>query len=230
MLVRGVFGGGAASGSAGSIVASRNSGGQYLRARVTPTNTSTTQQQEARNAVRILSPRWSSGLTQVQRDGWEVFAENVKRKNRIGDSINISGISTYVGFNQPRIQAGLAIVDDAPGTFDTGDAGTPAVLAIGAGGTVGSITFTAADDWFAGGSLNHALVYVSRPQNPGKRFFKGPFQLASTIAGGGTVTTKTFTLPFPTAGSLTQRVFAQYRITRSDGRLSSPIAIETLTV
>lgn len=230
MLVRGVYGGGAASGAAGSIVASRNSGGQYIRSRVVPTNTSTTQQQEVRNAIRTLSPAWSTTLTQLQRDAWEVYAENVKRKNRLGDSINISGIAVYCAFNVPRIQAGLARIDDAPTTFDTGDAGTPATVAFGAAGTVGSITFNTADAWFAGGSLNTALVYVSRPQNPGKRFFAGPYQLAAVIPGGGTVGLKTFTLPFPTGGSAgEQRVFSKYRISYSDGRLTGTIQASALT-
>lgn len=225
MLFRGAFGGGAASGKVGSVVASHNSGGQYLRSRVTPTNTNTSFQQEVRNAIRTLSPQYATTLTDDERLAWEVYAENVTRTNRLGDGIKISGISTFVSFNAPRIQAGLTIITAAPTVFDRGDAGTPATVVIGANSSDGTITFTATDEWFAGGSLNHAFVYASRPQNTGKSFFAGPYRLAATIPGGGTVTAKPITLPFPAGGTLSQRIFFTYRIGRSDGRLSSSIQV-----
>ena len=225
MLYRGPMGGGAGSGKVGALVGSHNSGGQYLRSRVTPTNTNTSFQQEVRNAIRTLSPQYATTLTATERTSWEVYAENVTRRNRLGDSIKISGISTFVAFNTPRIQAGLAIITDAPTVFDLGDAGTPATVVIGANSSAGTITFTATDEWFTGGSLNNAFVYASRPQNVGKKFFAGPYRLAATIPGGGTVTDKTFTLPFAVGGTATQNVFFSYRIGRSDGRLSSSIQL-----
>ena len=63
---------------------------------------------------------------------WDVYAENVTRRNRLGDSIKISGISTFVAFNAPRIQNGQAIITAAPTVFDLGDAGTPGTITIGA--------------------------------------------------------------------------------------------------
>ena len=225
MLVRGVFGGGAASGKLGSVVASHNSGGQYLRSRVTPTNTATVFQQEVRNAVRTLSPQYATTLTDAERASWAVYAENVKVKNRLGDTINISGISAFIRANTPRIQAGLPILTAAPTIFDIGDAGTPGTITIAASSTVGIFHYAPTDTWVTGGTLNNALLYISRPQNIGKSFFAGPYRLAATIVGGGTVGTIGFNLPFPSGATGTQRIFGQYRIGYGDGRLSSPLQV-----
>ncbi len=225
MLFRGALGGGAASGKLGALVASHNSGGQYLRSRVTPTNTNTLFQQEVRNAIRTLSPQYATSLTDAERLGWEVYAENVTRRNRLGDSIKISGISTFVAFNTPRIQNGQTIITAAPTTFDLGDAGTPGTITVGANSSNGTLTYSATDDWVTGGSLNSLYLYASRPQNNGKSFFAGPYRLATRVAGGGTTGLAAFTLPFPAGGTLTQRFFFNYRIGRSDGRLSSPVQL-----
>ena len=225
MLFRGALGGGAASGKLGALVASHNSGGQYLRSRVTPVNTNTPQQQEVRNGVRTLSPQYATSLTATQRSSWEVYGENVSLRNRLGDSIKASGISHFVRSNTSRIQAGLAIIPTAPTVFDLGDSGTPGTMTLAAAGTAGTLTFSPTDAWVAGGTVNHLLLYVSRPQNIGKSFFAGPYRLAATIPGGNTTGSVTFTSPFATGATGTQRIFAQYRITYSDGRLSSPLQI-----
>lgn len=225
MLFRGPLGGGAASGKMGALVASHNKGGQYLRARTTPTNPATPQQQEVRNGVRTLSPGYSTSLTDAQRLSWQTYGENVTKKNRLGDAIKLSGIAHYARSNVPRIQAGLPIVSDAPSVFDLGDTGSPGTLTIGANASTGTFTYNQSDNWSAGGSTNNLLLYVSRPQNIGRRFFKGPFQLAATIPGGSTTGSATFTLPFPSGPTGTQRIFAQYRITRDDGRLSSLVEV-----
>ncbi len=222
MLWRGPHGGGAASGAVGSHVASHNSGGQYLRARTTPTNPNTTFQQEVRNAVRTLSSLWNT-LTPEQRDDWKVYGTNTSLRNRLGDTIHISGIANYVRSNTSRLQAGLARIDEAPGTYDLGDLGSPAITAFDVGTTTGTLTLDPDSDWIttATGSENTLLVYLSRPQNAGINFFKGPFRLAATINSvAGSTGTATITLPFTVTAGLQQQVFGQSRVTRSDARLS----------
>lgn len=219
MLWRGPGGAGAASGSLGSMVASHNAGGQYLRARTTPTNPNSSFQNEVRDAIATLAPRWSSTLTQVQRDAWDVYATNVSRINKLGDSIHLSGISEFIRSNTPRIQAGLTIVDDAPTTFDSGT--SPAVtFDSAANASTGTLTFISSlASVGATGSQDAALLYLSRPQNAGITFFRGPYRLAATILGSGTLTAVPFTLPFP-AGPSGSQLFARMRVTRVDGRLS----------
>jgi hypothetical protein len=218
MLWRGPIGGGAASGKAGAMVASHNASGQHLRARTTPTNPRSAFQTAVRNAVRQLSPAWNS-LTDLQRQGWSVYATNTAMKNRLGDTIFLSGIAQYVRSNVSRLQAGLARVDDAPTTFTLGDVPGYALLAPPFS-TAGTLTLDAdaSTDW-RNQTDNSMLVYVSRPQNAGVTFFNGPYQLATVIPSSSTMNSFAVTLPFATSDT-TSKYFTQSRISRGDGRLS----------
>lgn len=221
MLWRGPMGGGAASGKVGAHVAAHNSGGQYLRARTTPTNPNTTFQQDVRNAVRTLTTRWNT-LTDEQRFGWETYGRNVTLRNRLGDQIKISGIAHYTRSNSPRFQAGLPIIDNAPGVFDLGDIFS-GIDTIDVGATTGTLTFSPTADWIvnATGSENSLLLYASRPQNPSINFFKGPYRFCAEVNSQQASTgTFTFTLPFAGTLGLNQQIFTTSRVTRGDGRLS----------
>jgi hypothetical protein len=223
MLYRGPFGGGAASGKAGSMVASHNKGGQYIRARTTPTNPRTAQQSAVRNATALLAPQWSSTLTDPQRDAWNVYAVNVSLKNRLGDTINVSGIAMFLRSNVSRIQAGLPIITDAPVLFDLGQTPTEFEFVVAPGATGGTMTITAAttSGWNSS-TANHFLLYTSRPQNAGINFFNGPYRLAAVFPGGNTTGSATFTLPFA-AGPVGSIIKLQARVTLPDGRLSGAV-------
>lgn len=220
MLYRGPMGGGAASGKIGSHVASHNRGGQYLRARTTPTNPRSAQQTVVRNAVRVLAPLWSSTLTDSQRDNWNVYGVNVAVRNRLGDTVFLSGIAQFIRSNVSRIQAGLSIILDAPVVFDLGEAPVDFALTAGALTTSGTLTITngSASGW-NNSTGNNLLLYVSRPQNAGVNFFNGPYRLSAVFPGGKTNGTYTFTLPF-SAGPVGSLLKLKARVTLPDGRLS----------
>jgi len=211
--------GGAASGAAGAMVASHNKGGQYVRARTTPTNPRSAFQTDVRNSLTNLASAWSSSLTQNQREAWDIYATNVSRFNRLGDSIHISGIAWFVACNTPRLQAGLSRVNDAPVNFDQGDIGTTPNALFAAGGSSATITLNPADNWNGtNGSNNNMLLYASRPQNEGINFFNGPYRLAAVISNR-TTSSVIVTLPFA-AGPADSSIFFAFRISRGDGRLS----------
>lgn len=218
MLVRGVFGGGAASGSSGSQVASHNRFGQYLRARTTPTNPGSSFQTAIRNSFRTLSTRWGSTLTAAQRSAWETYAANVPMENALGDAIFLTGINMYCRSNASRLQAGMTLIDAAPTTFNLGSLTAP-TLTLQGGTTAGTLTFTAADDWNASAStITGLLLYAGRPQSPSINFFKGPFRLVGRV--NSTAGTATVVMPFNN-GPTTGKVFWFCRVSRSDGRLTS---------
>lgn len=221
MLWRGPHGGGAASGKFGTMVAAHNRAGQYIRARTTPTNPRTAQQSAVRNAIRSLAARWTSTLTQFQRDQWEVYAGNVARVNRLGDGFFSAGITWYMGNNAPRLQAGLLSIDDAPVVYDRGDMGSPTPI-ISFGALTTSATLTLQDvtpDW-VGDTASSMLVYASRPFNAAINFFNGPYQLA--IASPMSANQLAFTLPFA-AGPVDSQIGFKLRVTRGDGRLTSAV-------
>lgn len=209
-----------ASGAAVGLVYSHNRGGAYVRGRSVPNNPQSVFQVNVRQYMADLANRWRNVLTELQREAWDVYAMNVLRPDRLGDSVNIGGIGQYIRSNVPRLQAGLARVDAAPGTFNVGGFTNPSIDAVDAAGDTLDLAFTNTDAWAAevGSAM---LVLVSRPQNVSIKYFKGPYRFAGSIAGALVPPTSpaTIALPFPVA--VGQRVFIQVRVTRADGRLSN---------
>lgn len=211
---------GAASGSVNGVTFSRNKGGQYIRTRAIPSNPSTTQQEAIRSALGQLSGAWVSSLTANQRAGWDSYAAAVPVPNAIGDDHNIGGIGAFVRANAPRIQAGLARVNDAP-TIQAGTSMTvPGITSITASTGVMIITFTNTDEWATavGGAL---LVYTSRPKNASKNSTALPYRYAGRVNGAVSPPTspQNITIAFPTA--VGQRVFVRFVAITSDGRRSA---------
>lgn len=218
MLWRGPFGGGAAAGAQGSTVASHNRFGQYLRARTTPTNPATSQQQAVRNAVKNLTSAYQNTLTTNQRTAWQTYANNVTTLNRLGDGVNMTALNAYSRSNTSRQQASQTTINDAPVTFDLGSFTTPTIT-LGAASFNGTVTFSATDPWVTGTSSSSGmLIYASRQQAPSINFFKGPYRFAAKV--NSTTGSATFTLPF-IAGPSTNKTFFQIRTAFTDGRLSS---------
>lgn len=230
MKWRGPYGGGAASGAAGALVASRAKSTQYLRARTTPVNPNTSFQQVVRNAVKALTSLWQT-LTETQRGEWYNYSQNVTVTNTLGDSAKLSGINWFVGNNVPRMQAGLIVTLDGPTIYDRGNPNWSEVLPsveIITNGTTGTLELQA-DIAGSNGTNGAMLIYVSRPYSPGIRSFNGPTQLSGVIptnASGNLLTgSYTFQSAFVASNvadvdSGNQMTFV-LRLDRGDGRLSS---------
>lgn len=216
MLVKGVFT--SHSGSLGGITGSHNAGGLYLRARRIPVNPNTALQQEVRSALRDLVQRWAESVSETNRGGWRVYAENVPLPGPLGDPRVVSGQNHYIRSNTPRLQAQMARVDSAPGVFDTGGFTDP-VYTVAAGDEV-DVAFSNADDW-ANETGSALLIYVGNPVNQSTTFYGGPFRFLGRILGNGTLaptSPATFIAPFAFISG--QKVGLYARVTRVDGRLS----------
>lgn len=210
-----------ARGKLGGIVASRNRGGAYLRGMVVPTDPGTTHQTTVRGYMADLSNRWVNTLTYVQRAAWDAYAAAVLLPGSTGVLRNVGGLGMYCRTNVPALQAGLTRVDDAPTIFDTGDFTLPSIASITASTNVLSLAFEDEDDWAAEDDAV-MLVYGSRPMNPTRNFFKGPYRFLGTVVGNSVApptTPQAFDLAFPV--EVGHRVFIQVRVLRADGRLSS---------
>lgn len=220
------------SGKVGGLVASHNSGGAYFRAATIPTNPNTVFQQAVRTAVSAHTAAWQSSLTQAERDAWILYADNVTLTNRIGEQHNVSGLAMFIRTNVPRSQAGLARQDVAPAifnlsTFSNATAGnaSAAIQDI----DIGFDSFGPTDPWVttAGSFL---LAYVSRPQNSGIEFFKGPYRFVGALQGDPVPPVSPFTIPAPFAYIEGQRLFTFCRVVENDGRLTSIVRSNTLAV
>ncbi len=210
-----------ASGSLAGSVFSHNRGGMYVRARSIPTNPNSTFQQQLRAFMTQLATNWSSILTAAQRAAWETYAANVPLIDRLGEPRTVTGLNMYVRSNVPRLQAGLARVDDAPTIFDLGSFTEPSISAIDAANDTADITFATGDAWVSEDNAA-LLIWLSRPQQPAINFFKGPYRFAGAILGNSTTpptSPQTVTLPFGI--STGQRLFGAFNVVRADGRLST---------
>lgn len=219
-----------ASGSLAGSVFSHNKGGMYMRARATPTNPNTSAQIAVRDSMRVAVDAWTNVLDQAERDSWNLYAFNTPLLNKLGQSTKRSGQNMFVRSNVPRLQAGESLVQTAPSIFDLGSF-TPVVFGTAdASASTISFSFTNADDW-ANELGSSMLVYQSRPLNPTIDFFKGPWQLATTIAGDAMVaptSPKTFTSLFAMVAG--QKIFLKLRVTRADGRYTDAQIIDGIVV
>jgi len=173
------FGGGVAEGR-GSIAGttfSRNKGGSYARQRVTPTNPQTAAQQAQRSRVSELAGHWGNTLTQVQRDGWGVFAENFTLTDVFGDTLVLSGAQAYTRINSRLLAAALTRIDGAPADQDVTDL-TSASAEIDLNGTIAVVTFAPTPV----GASDHLQVFATPGVSPGISFMKNRLRLIATSA------------------------------------------------
>ena len=207
-------------GSIGGTVFSRNRFGNYIRARITPVNPQSSRQSVVRSAVQFLAQRWSNTLTQLQRDGWEVYADNIVRVNKLGAQIKLTGFNHYIRSNVGRSQA-FATIIDVPPVILTLAPGDPAFVVTGSEATqLISVVFDDTLDW-ANQDNGHMLVFMSQPKTTGTNFIGGPWRFAGSIDGNSTTpptSPVTFAVPFPIAEN--QALASRARISEEDGRLS----------
>lgn len=206
------------SGSIGGTVWSHNSAGAYIRNRSVPVNPNTDRQSAVRTAVRNLAIFWETELTQALRDGWEVYAAAVTWVNRLGQSINLTGLNHFIRCNTQKVVSGIPRIDLAPAIQDIGDA-EDALSATASEGTQDlTIDGNPAAPWLVE-ALGWQYYYMGLPQNSSRHFFGGPYRFVTAVPGAGPP-------PFPVVHAAPfafqegQRIWIRSRIQRGDGRLS----------
>jgi hypothetical protein len=211
------------SGSVGGVTFSRNAGGAYIRTRAIPVNPGSQFQTELRGYLAQLTALWPT-LSEAIRDGWDAYSENVLLPNPLGDQRKIGALAHYVRSNVSRLQAGLPRVDTAPVIFTLGDFTQPEIVTITAPQAL-SLAFTDTDDW-VGEDDSGLLIYGARGYNPTINYFKGPDRWSDIIPGNGTTPeTSPFAADLPFVLQAEQKSFIFGRVSRADGRLSSPFRL-----
>lgn len=217
-------------GKVGGVVFSHNRGGDYARVFQVPTNPSSPEQDAVRNALAQLVNFWTEDLTEVQRDGWQAYADAVPVTNNLGASRTLTGQNWYVGANVGRLQAGLAVVDDAPTLYDRGANDATMTFLPSAGSQNAAVTFDDTLDWTSEDGAG-MLIYCSRPQNASVNFLSSGYQFAGVLLGdSGTPLTspQLVGLPFPFAEG--QKLFFRVTISRADGRYTSDAEFQGVAV
>ena len=210
------------SGSLAGNTFARNRSGNYVRSRTKPVNPNSTRQQVVRAIMAELVNRWAQTLTGVQRTAWNLYSSNVSMKNKLGESIFLSGFNHYVRSNLIRRLQTLAAIDNGPVVFEIpGQDGTLALAASEAAQQI-STTYNAALDWADedGGFL---AIFQGSPQNPQRNFFDGPWRFLGVQSGvNGAPPASPVVLGVQFAITELQHQWIYARIMRADGRLSEP--------
>jgi hypothetical protein len=215
---------GAASGKLGGVVASRNKGGQYFRRNSMPTNPQTEKQTANRTNFGAWVVQWQSE-SETDRQSWEDWAQNVPFVDSLGQTYKLSGQQAYLRANTAVVSGGPGPFQTAPSTFDNG-VGIVGITSLTVGAAAGQIDYDLSIG--AGGASEEGavVIYISRPQNVSKNFFKGPYQLALVDGGLNALDTDIAGADVPTLmdWALVEDnwVHVRARIVYADGRVSLP--------
>lgn len=228
LVASGPHGSGNASGSIGADTYSHNRFGQYVRNRTKPVNPNTPRQVLMRAALAELTVRWSQTLTAGQRTAWNLYASSVVMKNKIGEDTLLTGFNHYLRSNTSLIHFGGAPVDAGPTVFELPAHDPAYAIAISEATQQITVTYDDTMDWNDenGGRL---LGFQGSPQNPQRNFFGGPWRWHGNLAGvNGAPPASPQILGTSFVCTAGQRVWTYGRISRADGRLSTPFQTDII--
>jgi len=216
------FGGGIVkmSGSIAGTTFARNRSGDYARSWKNPVNPRSTRQEAIRAIISFLAEYWHTVLTPAERAAWKAYADVVAMKNKLGDSILLTGFNHFIRTNSAILTMPETQLDTAPTILSLPE--KDATLACSAEGIAAqTFTFTCATaGWAANGdSKLGILLYQGLPQLASRNFFAGPYRYMDYIdATEGAAGTGDYAASFPFA--VGQKIFFKARLITTSGRLS----------
>ena len=101
---------GQASGRIGGTVFSKNRAGVYIRNGTKPVNTYTIYRAEVKARLSAASQHWV-GMSLADRTAWNVWAAQIPWKNRLGQSISLTGQQACIQCNARILAVGAAMID-----------------------------------------------------------------------------------------------------------------------
>lgn len=214
---------------AGTVFTRGRNNAIVLRSHTARTNPRTPTQTANRQLFAQLTSAWATQLNQMQRLGWHGYASRVKRTNKLGVLAQLSGIAMFTRNNQIRMAAGLTRIDDAPGSSTIG---TPADISSLEWGGFNIFGIQGQPPLPEPGENGALILRCSRPHNPGRNYFAGPFLFINTSSFEGTdinifVSAPTYQLT-PKTGTLApgQSIFVQSQVAYEDARCSPPSTLK----
>lgn len=205
------------SGSEGGTTASRNRFGQYFRRRAVPVQPSTPAQLVQRARMSTNASGWRD-LTDGQRAGWLSLGLQMTRTDSLGQTYDLNGFLAYCSVNNNRLDAGDAIVSDAPALA------TPPQL-LTATITLTSASFSIAYTATPLGTGQRLFMFAS-PQKSAGRKFNGDYRLIGVTAAAAAsphnlLAAYTARLGVPVVGN---RIFLSLAVYDA-GFIGSPFAV-----
>jgi len=100
-------------GKEGGVIYSKNAYGNYIKAKVTPTNPQTSYQQAVRADLQGIAQSWA-GLTESQKNAWNALGDTVTRTNVFGDQTTYKGFGLFMRLNLNLKAIGQDPISEAP--------------------------------------------------------------------------------------------------------------------
>lgn len=215
------------SGSIAATTHSHNRAGQYTRNRRSPVQpVGSGRRAVVRAAFASASAGWS-GLTNVQREAWNSFADSHPITDSLGQSVTLTGHQMYVRVTTSCSNVGLTILTTPPASLALPDlSGASMAYSVAAGATF---------DDYTGAAGQMIAFAVSRPFSAGRGFNKtfwqppGPNGYDDATGAPFTISNTVYNTEFgaPVVG---QRVFARLTPYSSAGWNGSPVILSTIAV
>lgn len=170
------------SGSIGGDVHARNRFGNYIRPRTKPVNPHSIRQEAIRTIVSHLAEYWHGDLSAAQRAAWEVYAAAVAMKNRLGETIHLTGFNHFIRTNGTHMTWSGVVLPNAPVVLSLPekDDDLACIEESIAGQT---FNFECNVDGWGPGVNDKLLIalYMGHPQLASRNFFAGPWRYMGII-------------------------------------------------
>ena len=217
------YGGGVTDirGSIGGTTFTRGASGAVARQRVKGINRATPLQSARRAMVSALSQQWSKTLTPPERTDWNNYAAATNFLNKVGDTIQISGLACFIRSNTLRRMAGLAVTALAPTTPGQGAGCVTTFTANVADGKINVAEPSAGFDKSTVGE--YLLVFAAAPMNAGRVANPTGWKLLCVIAGAVIPVTFPVETLAPYTCILGQQLGISVTHIDKDGRVSAPV-------
>lgn len=218
------YGGGIvqASGSIAGNTYARNRFGNYIRPRTKPVNPNSIQQSAVRTSLSYLAQYWAQVLSAAERSAWATYAASIAMKNRLGETVYLTGFNHFLRSNIELARHALTIVDAGPTELELPEKDTTFAIVCTADDQKIIVTFNNALGW-AGEVGGELFVYQGQPQLITRNFFNGPWKYTGKVDGSEIPPTTGEELDAAMTLVEGQKVFCYSRIARADGRLSEPM-------
>lgn len=168
------------SGSIAGVTHARNRFGNYARPRTKPVNPNSSRQVVIRSALSYLTTYWHETLTPANRTAWNTYAAAVAMKNKLGETVYLTGFNMFLRTNILRMQLGKSLCPDGPIELSLPDKDATFAISASAATQAITVTWDATLAWteIAASVLG---VWQGVPQIVTRNFFAGPWRMLSSI-------------------------------------------------
>lgn len=172
--------------------------------------------------MAYLTEYWADTVTNDQRLAWGVYAAATAMKNKLGETIKLSGFNHFIRSNANLQRRGETIVAAGPAINGLPDQDPSLRITTEVHEQRFNIYFDTGMAW-ASEEAGWMWILQGMPQNPTRNFFGGPYRGMKDKNGEtpGPLTSpeQSTNLWVVTAG---QKIWYQIRLQRADGRITEP--------